>query len=572
MHLPRATLLAAVTASLPFTVALPSYSEYVPQQHTQHGPRLARPFWRTVSDKVIEKIWALDSNEHKTGLAQHISPWVANLRRDGDILLRFNVTTSEEVEALADVANYMYLDVWETTGDWVDLRMAEERLPHVLRVLPESLRHSHTALLREKELARAIFDTYPSPHNTALPSQPGHLDRNRMFTPSLQPSSLSGAESNVFFHDYQPLSVMQPWLRLLASLFTTHVRLIKIGTSFEGRDIPALRVGVHPTNDEKPSAPRRTVLITAGSHAREWISTSTVNYIAYSLVTSYGKDNAITSLLENFDFVFVPTINPDGYAYTWESDRLWRKTRQSTSARFCYGVDLDRSYSYHFDPSATTGNPCSESFSGTEAFEAVEAQALARWARNETENNNVEFVGYLDLHAYSQQILYPYSYTCDIEPPNLENLEELAAGLAKAIRMSHGHVFEAKPACEGNVGLSSSQKQQKQILPRFESAGGSALDWFYHEMKVHFAYQIKLRDRGSYGFLLPREHIIPSGKEMLEAVTYFGKHLEEVFGMNEGGQVVLGGEVVDDQLPAEEGDWEEHDDEQYTELKRRRKG
>ncbi|KAK5005665.1 hypothetical protein LTR28_007434, partial [Elasticomyces elasticus] len=151
--------------------------------------------------------------------------------------------------------------------------------------------------------------------------------------PSLKPSRHHSAppDHNIFFADYQPLSVIHPWLRLLSSLFTTHVRLINIGTSYEGRSIPALRVGVHPKNNAAASSnPRKTVLVTGGAHAREWISVSTVNYLAYSLITGYGQTRAVTELVEAFDWVFVPTLNPDGYAYSWDRDRLWRKNRQPT--------------------------------------------------------------------------------------------------------------------------------------------------------------------------------------------------------------------------------------------------
>ena len=55
------------------------------------------------------------------------------------------------------------------------------------------------------------------------------------------------------------------------------------------------------------------------------------------------------------------------------------------------------------------------------------------------------------------------------------------------------------------------------------------MDWFYHEMHVRWAYQLKLRDRGTYGFLLPREHIIPTGKEMVDAIMYFGGFLQEAY-------------------------------------------
>jgi extracellular matrix protein 14 len=251
------------------------------------------------------------------------------------------------------------------------------------------------------------------------------------------------------------------------------------------------------------------------------------------MITSYGKSSAWTALVNNFDWVFVPSLNPDGYEYSWSNDRLWRKTRQPTPLRFCKGIDLDRSFEYQFD-SGTAGNPCSESYAGQEPWQATEAGQLRDWVRNQTASG-AEFIAYLDLHSYSQQILYPYSYTCSFQPPTLENLEELALGLAKAMRLasSHGLTYKATAACDGNVVTNS--RGENQMLPRLENGGGSALDWFYHEIKVKYAYQIKLRDTGSYGFLLPKEHIVPSGKEVLEAVAYLGRYLLGEIGMLEEG-------------------------------------
>jgi extracellular matrix protein 14 len=258
-------------------------------------------------------------------------------------------------------------------------------------------------------------------------------------------------------------------------MFPTHVRLISIGTSYEGRDIPGIRMGVQEEYGER-TEPRKTILIMGGIHAREWISTSTVNYLIWSLTTAYGKEPLITKLLQHFDVVFVPVVNPDGYEYTWQTDRLWRKSRQMTSMRFCRGLDLDHAFGYEWDATQHQTDPCSESYGGDQPFQAVEASQLAQWAKNETENGQVNFIGLLDLHSYSQQILYPYSYSCAVDPPNRENLEELAVGLAKAIRLSSGELYSVASACEGAVTRVYSASDS---MTRIESGGGSAIDWFY---------------------------------------------------------------------------------------------
>ena len=464
------------------------------------------PLLTKIRDSAIEFIFGRHPTKETN---QPQVPKDLRVQYTDELVLRFNVSTTDEETALADAAARLFLDVWSFTSDYVDIRLHADEVGPLLSLLPKSLRSSQSTLI--PDLAAAVYQSLPeygAPHH----AEP------RSGSPLLVNTPTAG--DNVFFQDYQPLPVIVRWMRLLEAMFPSYVEFITVGKSYEGREISGLRVGVPDLDD--PAPPRKTIVVMGGSHAREWISTSTVNYLAWSFITAYGKERTITKLLDKFDIIFLPVANPDGFDYTWHVDRLWRKTRQETNLRYCRGLDLDRTFGFEWDFSQTHRDPCSESYGGEEPFQAVEAVEISNWARNQT-LNNVRFVGLLDLHSYSQQILFPYSYSCSVEPPNLENLEELAANIAKAIRLSNGEPYTVTSACEGAVAARETNSQR--FWPRIESGGGSAIDWFYHELRAHYSYQIKLRDTGSYGFLLPKEQILPTGEEMFNAMKYYGDYL-----------------------------------------------
>lgn len=456
-----------------------------------------------------------------------------------DAVLRFRVRTQEEATAFAQALDTLFLDLWGTGGDWLDVRVAKKVLPALLDLLPPTMQQSFTPVI--PDLSTAIYES--------LPQIPGRSWRTGL---------KSHMPHDLFFENYQPLNVVYPWLRQIASLFPHRTQLFTIGRSFEGRDIPVLRVGDRHGHDS--TRPRPTILIISGTHAREWITASTSAYILRSLLHNFAPSHGgtVNKILRNFDLVFVPILNPDGYEYTWTTDRLWRKNRQGTALPFCLGFDLDRSFPAFWSGDAANDNPCSESYPGEVALQAVEAQRLVTWVKNETLEGRRSFAAFIDLHSYSQQILYPYSYSCDHAPHNLEDLEEAALGLSKAFRLANGHYYGVNSACQGSIFSLNSTAGEISTGPatrvKMEASGGSALDFFYQDMRVDYAFQIKLRDTGTHGFLLPRDEIVPTGLEAFEAVLRLGKWLLSKRGLEEsdGDDAQSGGRPESGKLIQEE--------------------
>ncbi|KAI1205989.1 uncharacterized protein F4807DRAFT_464223 [Annulohypoxylon truncatum] len=545
-----------------FTICHPSTATSLPQ---------AAPSQRhnglSYINRLLNLPFAWSSKKSRKNLNQWLDTHpnlLRNLRRyENEVVIRFNVSTNAHEAALRKAIDQMLLDVWDFTDNYTDVRIEARRIRPLMGILPPSLHDNHFILI--PDLARLVAATYPSDASSHSIVQPPSNGRGITPANDIPPPKRRGVD-DMFFHDYQPLSVINSWMKLLDSMFRGRglVRMISIGKSYEGRDIPALRVGI-PASSAAPDSsdgPKNTILITGGIHAREWISSSTVNYVAWSFIRSIDEDPMIVKILENFDIVFVPVLNPDGYEYTWDVDRLWRKSRQRTKMQYCPGFDLDHAFGYRWDATQHQTEPCSESFGGYQPFEAVEAAQLADWAKNETDNG-VKFVAYLDLHSYSQQVLYPYAYSCAVRPPNIENLQEVAMSLAKHMRLSNGEVYTTTSACEGAVASAGDGTNAERV--RVEAGGGSAIDYIFHELGARYSYQIKLRDTGSYGFLLPSEYIIPTGEELYQAMKYLGDYLLGNNG-HESWDSARVGEQQSEQttLVAEE-------DEDIAELRRRRR-
>jgi len=221
----------------------------------------------------------------------------------------------------------------------------------------------------------------------------------------------------------------------------------------------------------------------------------TVAYIAYSFLSNYSNNNDVTNALDSFEWILIPLVNPDGYNYSWTTDRLWRKNRRVNQGSTCVGVDTNRNWNYKWNGGGSSANPCSETFHGAFAFSEPEDALLGNYI-----NAQSNVVAYIDFHAAAYLMLSPWSWTTAYPPDSSAQLA-LAQEFVTAVYKVHGKAYVFGTSAE--------------IL--YISSGG-AKDWTYAIDNIIYSYTIELREGPTNVFILPPEQIIPQGQEMVGGV------------------------------------------------------
>ncbi|TFK23888.1 Zn-dependent exopeptidase [Coprinopsis marcescibilis] len=412
------------------------------------------------------------------------------------ILRRFNITGGAK-ETIIKIAQDHDWDLWHVGKTHVDIFWREngEDLPLVLQDIP------HTT--------------------SVLPLSP------QLSVESVQ-WNLETLNNSTFHATYHPLDEINLFLEELAEMNPDTAMLQRIGLSAEGKDIVALTI----TNDvkgdrisaegkkkkKKKKAPHLTdkldFVILGAQHAREWVASSTALYVAHALTvnTSSDEPHALSSLLDVYNFHIIPVPNPDGYVYTWESDRYWYKNRQIVAPHSkCAGLDMNRNWGHHWEPEPVPGHPnpaepvdpCSHWYPGSRPFESPEVNSIANFL------STLHFpVAFVDLRSYGQMISSPYSYSCKRVPKDGEDQAEAAFGVVHAIKDVHEVHFQAGRLCE-----------------TLYEAPGNVVDWAYARVGIKYSYVAHLRDTGTYGFSLPDKYIRPVGEETSGMVQYLAKFI-----------------------------------------------
>ncbi|KXS17219.1 Zn-dependent exopeptidase [Gonapodya prolifera JEL478] len=167
-----------------------------------------------------------------------------------------------------------------------------------------------------------------------------------------------------------------------------------IGKSYEGQDLIMVRIGALP-----PKAPGVKQVYTQGLiHAREWVSGSTLQYLAHKLVSSFSDP-----------------ADPD---HNWAVETLEKGT----------------------DPDGASTEIDYEDYQGPTPLSEPETQVITANFLS-TLTSAVLSIHY---HSYSQLILRPPGYTYDVKSDQEAKLKEAGQAGAAAIAAQSGKVYTSQ--------------------------------------------------------------------------------------------------------------------------------
>jgi murein tripeptide amidase MpaA len=314
------------------------------------------------------------------------------------------------------------------------------------------------------------------------------------------PADIITASDYPFRTVYPSLAQLESWYNTLVSEYPGLVTKIDIGNSWQGRDLWVLEL---TANEDTVVAEKPGIMITGGTHAREWSGMQATAYFAWMMLYNYETNDTIHWQLNNRKIYLAPQVNPDGYYYdgngNYAAKLSWRKNRLPIDIDHdgdidTYGVDLNRNW----DAAWASGNndPTALDYHGEYPFSEYETQAL----RNFILNNSIE--SFQDIHSYAGTLLIPWCYTGNPSPHDTwyrgtaAKMTSLTTQMGAATTYSYGQPDET-------IGY---------------SAPGGSIDWTYDALGIQ-SYCFELATGGA-GFYPTTANIMTINRDVDDALLY----------------------------------------------------
>lgn len=190
----------------------------------------------------------------------------------------------------------------------------------------------------------------------------------------------------------------------------TLARRVNIGTSYQGRQLVAVKISDNVGTDEAEPE----ILFNSQQHAREHLTVEMAVYLLNLFTDSYATDARVRNVVNTREIWIVPTVNPDGSEYDIATGqyRSWRKNRQPNTGSSYIGTDLNRNWSYNWGCcGGSSGSTSSATYRGPSPFSAPETRVLRDFVNSRVVGGVQQIKANIDFHTYSELVLWPYGYT-----------------------------------------------------------------------------------------------------------------------------------------------------------------
>ena len=184
------------------------------------------------------------------------------------------------------------------------------------------------------------------------------------------------------------------------------MKLEVLGHTGQGREIIAVKL----TQGAKERTGRQrvaAVLYSSTQHAREWIAAEVNRRLMNHYIDRWrANDRAVRKMLQTTELWFILVANPDGYQYTFDHERLWRKNLRDNNGdgqtQVGDGVDPNRNFRNHwgYDEEGSSSIQSSDTYRGPAPKSEPETQAMVGLL------DRIGFAFQVNWHSAGQWLLY----------------------------------------------------------------------------------------------------------------------------------------------------------------------
>ncbi|EDW86362.1 uncharacterized protein Dwil_GK17666 [Drosophila willistoni] len=338
------------------------------------------------------------------------------------------------------------------------------------------------------------------------------------------------------YHDYDDIV---KYLETIRMRHAQLIELIHIGRTYEGRPLIVVKIeskqsaaaaaasatsiasGHKRLRHKRRPGQANAVFIEAGAQGLAWIGPAAATWMISELLRlmKSNKSDEEHDFVRNTTWYIMPVLNPDGYAYSHEYDRFWRKSRSQHAAKapsglldsamtwlqqkrgpnkVCYGVDLDRNWLYQWGKRGSSKAPCNEFYAGPAPFSEPETKAVSDFLMD----YRTQIKLYISLQAYGQVVSYPVKANSTFNSERLDDFLDVAMVGTDGLRKKG----------------SKSRYKVDSANDLIEQRSGCADAFAAYEIGIPFSYTLQLADNGVHGYLLPSSAIESTSRDAFDII------------------------------------------------------